>query len=202
MLGTSVLTAAGCADPCSLTAMRALSTDDLIKGTSMLQAVASGWIPSVDTQLMTMEVGAAFAAGTYQKVPIIEGSNHDEYRLFVGSSEMAPASAPVGPLTADTYLKSMTSTFGDMAGAALASVYPVSAYPKCRFGRSERGHRRSLRLPHATRCASALCARNFNSYEFNDQKAPQLFLAPVPDFAYAAAHARRMSWVQIGCADD
>jgi para-nitrobenzyl esterase len=93
--------------------MRALSVDALLQGQSMVPAVSCGWV---------------YAAGTYQKVPIIEGSNHDEYRLFVGLNEMSPATAPVGPLTADAYLTSMKSICGEMAGNGLANFYPLTAY--------------------------------------------------------------------------
>jgi para-nitrobenzyl esterase len=194
-LGTSVLTASGCADPCSLDAMRALTVDAILSGQSMVQSVASGWIPSVDGKLMTTAVGAAYTAGTYQKVPIIEGSNHDEYRLFVGLNEQTPANAPAGPLTPDTYAASLQSIFGDTNGTALASVYPVSAYTNAGVAEATAGTDAIFACP-MLRAAQTLSANGpVYSYEFNDPKAPQIFVPAVPDFEYAAAHASEVQYI-------
>jgi para-nitrobenzyl esterase len=195
-LGASVLTAAGCAAPCSLDAMRALGVDALLAGQGMVPAVAQGWIPSVDGKLMTTTVGAAYTAGTFAKVPIIEGSNHDEYRLFVGLNELSPATAPAGPLTADKYEAAMAMTFGAEGGKALASLYTPAAYnnnPGLAFGTA--GTDAVFSCP-MLRAAQALSASvKVYSYEFNDPKAPQLFLPPIPDIEYGAYHASEIQYL-------
>src|SRR5262249_17288433 len=40
-------------------------------------------IPDVDGRVLTETIQAAFASGRFNRVPVIEGSNHDEWRLFV-----------------------------------------------------------------------------------------------------------------------
>ena len=39
--------------------------------------------PFVDGTLLTQTMSAAFASGEFNQVPVISGTNHDEYRLFV-----------------------------------------------------------------------------------------------------------------------
>jgi para-nitrobenzyl esterase len=194
--GTSVLTAAGCADPCSLDAMRALGADAIITGQAMVPSIASGWIPPVDTKLMTTEVGAAFAAGAYQKVAIIEGSNHDEYRLFVGLNEQSPADAPVGPLTPDMYMSSMESIFGATGGDALATVYALTAYNNNPgLAEATAGTDAIFACPMLRAAQTLSNGGAVYSYEFNDPKAPEIFVPPVPDFEYASAHASEVQYI-------
>ena len=193
--GVQFLTAAGCADPCSLDAMRKLTPDALIAAQSMVPALSQGWIPSIDGKLMTTGVGAAFAAGNYQKMPIIQGSNHDEYRLFVGLNELSPPSMPAGPLTPDTFLASMKSVFGDMGGTALAMLYSPSAYPNAGLAEAAAGTDVVFACP-MLRASQTLSANgSVFSYEFNDPKAPQIFVPPAPDFEYASAHASELQYL-------
>jgi para-nitrobenzyl esterase len=193
--GAEFVKAAGCADPCSLDAMRKLTPDALIAAQSKVPTLSQGWIPSIDGKLMTTGVGAAFASGNYQKVPVIQGSNHDEYRLFVGLNELAPPNAPAGPLTPDTYLASMKATFGDTGGAALAMLYSPSAYPNAGTAEATAGTDVVFACP-MLRASEALSASgSVFAYEFNDPKAPELFAPPVPDFEYAAAHASELQYL-------
>jgi para-nitrobenzyl esterase len=192
--GVEFLTAAGCADPCSLAAMRALTPDALIAAQSKVASLSSGWIPSVDGKLMTTGVGAAFAAGAYQKVPVIQGSNHDEYRLFVGLNELSPPDAPAGPLTADTYVASLKSVFGD-AGAALAAVYPVASYPNAGLAEAAAGTDVVFACPMLRAAQSLAAADTVYAYEFADPNPPQIFVPPVPDFQYGAAHASELQYL-------
>lgn len=194
--GAAVLTAAGCAAPCSVDAMRALTPDALIGAQSQVPGLSLGWIPSVDGKVMTSAVGDALKAGTYQKVPIIEGSNHDEYRLFVGLNELTPLDHPAGPLTAANYVMSMTSLFGEQAGPALAVLYdPVGYGNNPGLAQSAAGTDAIFSCP-MLRAAQVLSAASpVYSYEFSDPKAPQLFAPPVPDFEYGAAHASELQYL-------
>jgi para-nitrobenzyl esterase len=195
-IAAALLTAAGCAAPCSLDAMRALTVDALLKGQTGLPELTLGWIPSIDTKLMTTGVGAAYAAGTYSKVPVIQGSNHDEYRLFVGLNELNPPNAPPGPLTADKYETAMEMTFGAEGGKALAGLYTPAAYngnPGLAF--SAAGTDAVFACPMLRASQSLAATTKVYAYEFNDPKAPQIFLPPVPDIEYAAAHASELQYL-------
>lgn len=195
--GTATLTAAGCAEPCSLDAMRAVSVDALLNAQSAVPAVSSGWIPAVDGKLMTVSVGDAFKSGAYQKVPIMEGSNHDEYRLFVALNELRPTDNPAGPLTAANYVAAMKSVFGDQAGTALSMLYDPSAYPNPGLAQAAAGTDAVFACP-SLRASQALAANGpVFSYEFSDPKAPQIFLPPAPDFEFGAAHASEIQYLFI-----
>jgi para-nitrobenzyl esterase len=193
--GTALVKAAGCADPCSLDAMRALSVDAVIAAQTMVQS-SSGWVPAVDGKILPMGIGAAIKAGAYQKVPVMEGSNHDEYRLFVGLNEMSPPGSPAGPLTADNYLTAMKAVFGEQAGTALATVYSPTAYNgNPGLAQAAAGTDAIFACP-SLRTAQALSAMGpVYAYEFNDPKAPQIFIPPVPDFEYGAAHASEIQYL-------
>jgi len=192
--GVAILTQAGCADPCSLEAMRGLSADALVAAQAQVPAVMRNWIPSVDTKLMTTSVGAAFAAGTNQKVPVIEGSNHDEYRLFAAINEVT--NVPPGPLTPDSYVDNMKRVFGDVIGAALAAAYPVSNYGgNAGLAQATAGTDVVFACPMRTAAAALSAHGTAYAYEFDDPQAPMLFLPPVPDFDYGAAHASEIQYI-------
>jgi para-nitrobenzyl esterase len=195
-IGASVLTAAGCAAPCALDAMRALSVDALLMSTLTVPELASGFIPTIDGKLMTMGVGAAYKAGAFVKVPTIQGSNHDEYRLFVGLNELNPPTAPPGPLTPDTYPAAMEKTFGPEAGKALAMLYTPAAYGNVAgLAFAAAGTDAVFSCP-MLRASQALTANTkVFSYEFNDPKAPQIFIPPVPDIEYGAYHASELQYL-------
>ena len=45
--------------------------------------------PVIDGKLLTRSVTDAFARGLFNRVPVIEGSNHDEFRFFLAMDELA-----------------------------------------------------------------------------------------------------------------
>ena len=58
-------------------------------------------------------------------VPVLEGANHDEYRMFVAANELQTGVA----ITAGTYVAALTAIFGNATLASqLASIYPVGNY--------------------------------------------------------------------------
>jgi para-nitrobenzyl esterase len=91
------------------------------------QAFANGVSAVVDGKLLPMSVGQAFASGQFNQVPVIEGSNHDEGRLFVGVAELTSGT----PLTADRYIPAIAQVLGvpPAAASAVAGFYPLAAYP-------------------------------------------------------------------------
>lgn len=195
-VGTALLTAAGCAAPCSLDAMRALGADALVTAALGLPELALGFIPTIDGKLMTMGVGAAYKAGAFAKVPVIQGSNHDEYRLFVGLNELNPPTAPPGPLTADTYGPAMEKAFGSDGGKLLAMLYTPAMYNNVAgLAFAAAGTDAVFSCPMLRASQTLAASTKVFSYEFNDPKAPQIFLPPVPDFEYGAYHAAELQYL-------
>src|SRR5579875_794989 len=44
---------------------------------------AAGYTPNINTEVLPETLETAFAAGDFNRVPIVNGTNHDEWRLFV-----------------------------------------------------------------------------------------------------------------------
>src|SRR5215471_4766784 len=119
--GQAFATAAGCASQ-TAACLRSLPVSTILANQN-----ASGYTPNINTEVLPESLGAAFATGTFNRVPIINGTNRDEWRLFVALSELE-----VGhPLTAAGYPLAISATL--RVPLAVASVivarYPLSAYP-------------------------------------------------------------------------
>ena len=187
--GSAVAALAGCADQ-SLSCLRALPV-----GTLLAALAATGTasvIPDLDGQVLTQSVGAAFTSGQFNRVPVIEGSNHDEWRLFVATS----FDLVRGPLAASQYIGAIAATLGVPPGTAafLASFYPLAAFPSPDLALS------ALGTDAIFACNSRKAARLLSqfvpthAYEFNDENAPQLFLPPV-SYPYGSAHASELQYL-------
>jgi para-nitrobenzyl esterase len=117
--GSTFATQAGCADQ-SAACLRALPVATIL-------AKQSGGAPNVDGFVLRQSIVDAFSSGAFNRVPVVEGSNHDEWRLFVAQTE-----AQTGvPLSAAAYVPTIAATLGIPldAATALAATYPLSAYP-------------------------------------------------------------------------
>lgn len=51
-------------------------------------------VPTVDGTLLTQTPGDAFSSGDFNRVPVITGNNHDEYRYFVANDFTLPIANP------------------------------------------------------------------------------------------------------------
>jgi para-nitrobenzyl esterase len=132
-------------------------------------------VPTVDGKVLTQSIGAAFASGRFNRVPVIEGSNHDEYRLFVGSQELSTGM----PLTEAGYFPAISAALGVPAGdAALLGnfIYPLAAYPPPATAPSIALGALGTDAIFAcnARFAAGLLAQHVPTYqyEFNDASAP------------------------------
>src|SRR5580704_7099820 len=83
-----------------------------------------GWGPVAGTPVLPLQPASAFAAGRYAHVPLLQGTNHDEGRFFVGFEFDALGK----PLTAAQYPQVLTAQFGASAAARIQAVYPLSGY--------------------------------------------------------------------------
>jgi para-nitrobenzyl esterase len=182
--GQAFAGAAGCADQ-TAACLRSLSVE-----TVLAHENTAGYQPNVDGRVLTESIGTSLAAGRFARVPVINGSNHDEWRLFVGLSELQGA-----PVTAANYQAMIASTLrvSDAAAAGIASVYPLSAYPSPALALSALGTDAIFACPALTVNKSVSKFVPTWAYEFNDANAPGL-LPPV-SFPYAAAHASELQYL-------
>jgi para-nitrobenzyl esterase len=78
-------------------------------------------VPSVDGKVLPKSIKASFIAGENNKVPLVNGSNRDEWSLFVASRELL-----AGPLTAAQYPSYLQTSLG--LPQSYATIYPLSDY--------------------------------------------------------------------------
>jgi para-nitrobenzyl esterase len=124
-------------------------------------------------------------------VPVVIGTNHDEYRLFVAVIQFLG-----GRVTAANYQSMIASTLSVPAATAakIAAQYPLSRYPRPPVALGAVGTD-AIFACHALTAEESL-ARYVPTYayEFNDENAPELFLPPV-GFPYGAAHASELPYL-------
>jgi para-nitrobenzyl esterase len=172
--GDGVATSVGCSSPTS-------------QSQCLRDAPASAFVliapptiyPFVDGTLLTQTPTAAFASGHFNRVPVISGTNHDEYRYFVALAELDSGS----PLTAAGYPHAVYSLFGQPGPPPdnsfddfVISLYPLSAdltSPSIELGAL--GTDDIFACP--ARNADLLLSQHVPTYayEFNDETAPSIF---------------------------
>ncbi len=182
--GSTFATQAGCTDQ-SAACLRALPVATIL-------ARQSGGAPNVDGYVLKQSIVDSFSSGAFNRVPVIEGSNHDEWRLFVAQTE-----AQTGvPLSAAAYIPAIAATLGISidAATALAAKYPLSAYPSPSVALGALGTD-VIFACNARRLAGLLSARvPTYQYEFNDPNAPMPFF-PSVSFPTGAYHAAEIQYL-------
>jgi para-nitrobenzyl esterase len=89
----------------------------------------------VDGKVLTESVGAALASGRFARVPVLNGTNQDEERIFVsfGGTVSGGTDVPIPehPVTVAGYQSDIAAVLGVSAARAqaIAAEYPPGAYP-------------------------------------------------------------------------
>jgi para-nitrobenzyl esterase len=139
----------------------------------------------VDGQVLTESFGTALAAGRFARVPILNGTNHDEEAIFAAALQVAVSGGmfvpvPDEPVTTGNYQSDIASVLGVPAGraAAIAAEYPPGAYPSLTLALS-------ALVGDANFACPALQMDKWTSQrvptfadEFNDDTAPRRFASP------------------------
>ena len=153
---------------------------------TLLAAPSGAYIPGVvDGQVLTEPIGTALAAGRFARVPVLNGTNRDEERIFVSFgraiSRGTNVQIPEQSVTADGYQSDIASVLGvsSARAAAVAAEYPLTAYPSPVVAFSALVGDASFACP-------ALQIDRWTSgrvptfgYEFNDDAAPLRFTPPL-----------------------
>ena len=141
--------------------------------------------------MLTQSIKTALARGQFNLGPVIIGTNHDEYRLFVAAIQFLG-----GRVTAASYQSMIASTLGvaPAVASAIAAQYPLSRYPSPPVALGAVGTD-AIFACHALTAEESLSRYvPTYAYEFNDENAPELFLPPV-GFPYGAAHASELPYL-------
>nr|WP_223206340.1 carboxylesterase family protein [Streptomyces xanthii] len=172
-----------------LACLRGLSTDRL----ATAQLMQSFNRPAFGNGLLPKAPAQALASGRFHRLPVILGTNHDEMRMFVGSSL---AAFPIR--TEDDYRARLREAFG-AAAPAVEARYPAARHPSPALAWAAVLTDRSFTC--TTLAAGRAIARHapglsLYGYEFNDPHAPVLAGLPAnPEFPYGAAHGFEMPFL-------
>jgi para-nitrobenzyl esterase len=151
-----------------------------------------GYFPDVDGAVLTQSIGPALSGGQFNRVPVVIGTNHDEWRLFVGLDQLEGGP----PVTAANYVSQISSTLGISTSLAtiVASHYPLSSFPSPAIALGAVGTD-AIFACHALTAEQDLSRYTPTyAYEFNDENAPDRFL-PSEGFPYGAAHAFEIQYL-------
>ncbi len=175
----------GCPDQ-TITCLRATPVETIL---AVQPEIAGAILPNVDGTVLTESIGAAFESGNFNRVPVIEGSTHDEFTIF----EVLYVESMVGPVSAFLY-PIVVGILADTLGLAptaeqILAQYPVTDYPSPGLAISAIGTDAIFACP-GRRAAGTLSkfVRTYQ-YELDDPDAPQIFVGPgsIPFGSYHAA---------------
>ncbi|MGH4035750.1 carboxylesterase/lipase family protein [Actinomycetota bacterium Odt1-20B] len=155
---------AGCPDPATaLNCLRRKPAKDVLAAQAGFD-----WGPVVGGDFLPQQPMKAYAAGSAAGIPVLNGANSDEGRLFV-----YPRFEGQGkPLTAAQYPGALTQEYGAELGAAALKRYPLSAFASPTHAFAATAGDRMFACS-ALRLDRALAGRGpVYGYEFADRTSP------------------------------
>jgi para-nitrobenzyl esterase len=148
-------------------------------------------VPNVDGYVLPESLDTAFHDGTFNRVPVMPGSTHDEFTSF--AAVLVPN---VPPLLYSLVVSVFVSTLGVHASAAdIVAQYPITAY-----GGDVRLALSAIGTDYLWSCSVRRTDQDLSrfvptwAYEFNDPNAPTI-LAPPGNFPYHSYHASELPYL-------
>ncbi len=181
--GATVASGLGCA-PADTACLRAAST------AAVLQTEASAGLSVttiVDGTTLPASINTALKAGQFNRVPVLNGSNHDEERLFT---------VPYADITAAEYNATIPELYGPTLGAEILKAYPAKAYsqPVLALAAVLTDQNFACTARQVDRWVSRFVPTY--AYEFNDENAPEYSLPPA-GYPFGAAHAIEIQFLFV-----
>ena len=139
----------------------------------------------VDGTLLPLSINTALQSGAFNRVPLFNGTNHDEFRQFLATE---------GQLTAQQYPEVLADMFGTALAAEIATIYPPAHYEKPVLALA------AALTDYSFACPGDLIDQWVSAYvpvyvyEFNDRNAPEDFL-PYAGYRYGASHASELQFL-------
>jgi para-nitrobenzyl esterase len=183
--GTAFATVAGCSSQ-TAACLRALPVTTILANEN-----AAGYMPNIDGEFFPLSLGTALATGQFHRVPVIQGTNHDEWRLFT-ALDFDLTAGPIANNEA-AYEEALATLVGP-AAPLVSAQYPLASFPSADIAFATAGTDGAFACPALGADLSMSQFVPVSSYEFNDENAPQDFLPPVT-FPYAAAHASELQYL-------
>lgn len=183
--GAALAASLGCTHPASAAAcLRRKPASAILKADA-----AGSWGPVVSRPTLPKAPITAFLTGRYDHVPLLQGTNHDEGRFFVGL-EFDLAGHPI---TKKQYPALIKGRFGAKVGAQVLAKYPLSGYRSPDLAYSAVFTDSSFSCPALG--ADALAAGSgVYGYEFSDPNPPNDFGIKFT-FPLGAAHSTELQYV-------
>lgn len=193
--GQTSAVALGCADQ-SAECLRNVPVETLVANPQ-----ASFTPGYVDGEVLQESVGSAITSGRFNRVPIINGTNTQEERIFttIGLSVTKGATIPLQSLNIDasSYVPTIATNFGISTAKAslIAAAYPLSKYATPAHAFATLNSDANFSCPaYGLDIAASRYVPTF-AYEFNDALAPQ---RDVPDglgAPFAATHQSELQYL-------
>jgi para-nitrobenzyl esterase len=182
-----------------------------MRGLTVAQVLASqaaliggnGMVATVDNKVLTMTHRVAFATGAFHRVPVIEGSNANEYALI--SAFYFDFTAPptgLGPVTAANYPVAEFLTLGffdaHKTTAEVDPLYPVGSYAAPIRAIDAIGTDSAYSCPARNTVQALSRYTTTYQYEFTDPNPPMIFLPDTPSHpagTWGAYHASELQYL-------
>jgi para-nitrobenzyl esterase len=177
--GNSVASGLGCTTAACLRA---------VPNTTLVGVQPGTLYAFVDGTLLTETPAQAFATGNFNRVPVMAGTNHDEWRIFVAEQYDAQGN-PI--LTDPEYVAATLALWGPLLGPIIPFVYPYVPPGGQVLGASGTDGIFAC----SARNGDALLSNftNTYAYEFNDENAPP---QPSPfSFPLGAYHGAEIQYL-------
>jgi para-nitrobenzyl esterase len=185
--GEALAAGMGCSDQ-TAACLRALPVSTLLANETALTQ-----LPNISA-LLPAQYATAFGTGAFNRVPVLYGTNHDEWMLFVDLLD----SALGNPVTAQNYQAQVAATLqlpSTAAAAPIVAAYPLSSYPTPYNALGAVG------TDAIFACNARADVRSISQYvptyqyEFNDHNPPMIFPLPPVPYSVGAYHASELQYL-------
>jgi para-nitrobenzyl esterase len=186
--GVAMANSLGCSDEKTAAAcLRAAPVSKILAN----QTTDNGFsiVPPVDGHVLPRSLDAAFQSGEFNRVPVIEGTTHDEFTLFykLAVEDVFGVLPPVAyPFIVDIFASVLQL---QATPAEVVFQYPLGAYGES-VGRAVSAIATDVVFSCPARRATQAMSRFVPTfqYELKDPNVPQVFLPPA-SFPYGAYHS-------------
>ena len=191
--GTAFAGAVGCGNDAAC--LRALPVSAIVAqenpSSSVAAPLGTQFQPNIGTATLPIQPVLGLAVGAFNRVPVLQGTNHDEGRLFTAIDFDFKGA----PLAASGYDTAIASVVNPAYVPVVAPLYPATAYPSLDLAFA------SL-FTDATFSCSALTFNQLLSlrvptyaYEFADEGAAPLSLPTDPFLPLDATHGAELPFL-------